>query len=109
MMRKKILWMNFLKMMRKSRMKSKYPPMFFFFFEKEKENFIKMAAFELQTPRERERFFNVTNYPNLKTVAKTIQGYQRPQPLSLEQSYSVNQYRKALAAGNYNLIEKNKF
>jgi hypothetical protein len=66
-------------------------------------------AFELQTPKERLRFFNVTNYPSLSSVAAAVQGSSASRPLTSEQRYAKGMYERNLSMGNYNHIEKDKF
>jgi hypothetical protein len=69
---------------------------------------LKMASFELQSPRQRMRFFNVTDYPSMSTIASAVQG-QPGIPLSLSQHVAREQQNSAIARGDYNQIEKNKF
>jgi hypothetical protein len=67
-----------------------------------------MAAFELQTPRERMRFYNTRDYPGLSAVASAVQG-PSPTRMTAPQTYENRQYMKAIASGNYNYVEKSKF
>jgi hypothetical protein len=68
----------------------------------------KMAAFELQTPRERLRYFNTTDYPGLSAVQSAVQG-PSPMKLTAPQAYEKGLYQRAVAQGNYNYIEKAKY
>lgn len=68
-----------------------------------------MAAFELQTPKQRLRFFNVRDYPSLSAVASAVQGVNVRTPMTAEQQYAKDIYTRSLIAGNYNQIEKDKF
>ena len=66
------------------------------------------TTFELQTPAERMRYFNVVNYPSEATIARVIQGVQAP-PLTLEQTLERNKSQFNVATKNYNHLEKDKY
>lgn len=68
-----------------------------------------MASFELQTPKQRLRFFNVKAYPSLTAVANAVEGTRPSFPLNTEQQYAKAQYSKNLRQRNFNHIEKDKF
>lgn len=67
-----------------------------------------MAAFELQTPRERLRYFNVKDYPNMAAVQAAVQG---PSPMGMtpSQQFERGMYLQSIGRGNYNYVEKAKF
>lgn len=67
-----------------------------------------MAAFELQTPRQRMRFFNTKDYPGLSSVMSAVQG-PSPTNLTSPQAYERSLYLNAIQQGNYNYVEKSKF
>jgi hypothetical protein len=67
-----------------------------------------MAAFELQTPRQRLRYFNTTDYPGLSAVMSATQG-PSPMKLTAPQAYEVSMYKQAIRDGNYKYIETMKY
>ena len=67
-----------------------------------------MAAFELQTPRERLRYWNTKDYPGLSAVASAVQG-PSPMNLTAPQAYERGLYQKAISQGNYHYVETAKY
>lgn len=67
-----------------------------------------MSAFELETPRERLRYFNVKDYPSMTAVANSIQGTMRHK-MTPEQSYAKKVYQQSLMKGNYHQLELMKY
>jgi len=64
--------------------------------------------FELQTPRERMRFFNTKDYPGLMSVAAAVNG-PSPIHMSNSQAYQKGLYMKAVGQGDYRKIELDKY
>jgi hypothetical protein len=67
-----------------------------------------MAGFELQTPMQRMRFFNVKDYPGNTAVLSVVNGPSQSR-FTATQSYQRNTYQTAINQGNYNYVENSKF